>query len=139
LKFRRKSVVEGEEIPTGSMGDIAFLLIIFFMLTTVFAKDQGIKMELPETVTQEELSVKSIVISIKQDGEVFVDGIVKPVSDISDYCLQVIAENPMKFVTIKSDKDAKYGIIMDVMDELLQAGIKDIAFPTEAEAPKKKK
>lgn len=136
MKFRRKSVVEGEEIPTGSMGDIAFLLIVFFMLTTVFSKDRGIKMELPETVTQEELTVKSIVISISESAEIHVDGISMSIGDISDYVLKTRAENPQKFVTIKSDKNAKYGLIMDVMDELMQVGIKDIALPTEPEEKK---
>jgi biopolymer transport protein ExbD len=127
-----------DEIPTGSMGDIAFLLIIFFMLTTVFSKDRGIKMELPESVTQEELTVKSVVISIQQNGQIFVDGLEKSLVEVSGYVLDERERNPSKFVTIKSDKNARYGLIMDVMDELMQVGIKDIALPTESEEKEKK-
>ena len=133
LIFRRKVAASEEEIPTGSMGDIAFLLIIFFMLTTVFSKDRGIKMELPETVTQEELSVKAVVISIKDSGDIFIDGNQYELSDIKDYVLGEKERAPEKFVMLKSDKNAKYGKIMDIMDELMQAGIKDIAMPTNLE------
>ncbi len=136
MRFRRRGVVAEDDIPTSSMGDLAFLLIIFFMLTTVFAKDRGIKMELPESVTQEELTVKAILISVQQDGKVFIDGTERSVSEIKDYVLEEKARNPEKFVMIKSDKNAKYGIIMDVMDELMQAGIKDIALPTDPEEKK---
>jgi biopolymer transport protein ExbD len=120
------------------MGDIAFLLIIFFMLTTVFANDRGIKMELPETVTQEELTIKSIVVSIKQNGTIFIDGTEKALAEIARYVLEERRRNPAKFITIKSDKNARYGLIMDVLDELMLAGIKDIALPTELEKEKKK-
>jgi biopolymer transport protein ExbD len=137
LKFRRKELLAEDEIPTGSMGDIAFLLIIFFMLTTVFSKDRGLKMELPETMTQEELTVKTVLISIQKGGKITVDGAERALSELQDTVLEIKARSPSKFVTIKSDKNAKYGIIMDVMDELMEAGIKDIALPTEQEKKKK--
>ncbi|MFC1856342.1 ExbD/TolR family protein, partial [Thermodesulfobacteriota bacterium] len=98
----------------------------------------GVKMELPETVTQEELTVKSIVISIQKDGKILVDGAERAISDLQSYVLGEKERNPEKFVTIKSDKNARYGIIMDIMDELMQAGIKDIALPTESEEETKK-
>ncbi len=128
--------MDEDEIPTGSMGDIAFLLIIFFILTTVFAKDKGIKMELPSTETQETLTLKAITISVEKDGTVSVDGEKTAVSEISTYILGIKSRNPEKFVMIKSDKNARYGVIMDVMDELMAAGIKDIALPTEEEEKK---
>ncbi|MGB9590400.1 MAG: ExbD/TolR family protein, partial [Candidatus Hydrothermia bacterium] len=50
--FRKREREEEAEIPTASMADIAFLLIIFFMVTTVFAREKGLKLLLPERQAQ---------------------------------------------------------------------------------------
>ncbi|MEJ2153086.1 MAG: biopolymer transporter ExbD, partial [Gemmatimonadota bacterium] len=61
--LKRKSRVS-DEIPTASMADIAFLLLIFFLVTTVFAEDRGLSLVLPEKAT--EISKKERMTSIKE-------------------------------------------------------------------------
>ena len=64
MKFRRGFQDDSEVIPTASMADITFLLIIFFMVGTVFNVEKGIEMNLPKSTVQQEISEDNIIISI---------------------------------------------------------------------------
>jgi len=116
-----------------SMADIAFLLIIFFMVTTVFSVDRGLLIELPETAVQESVDLREIVLSISADGVVQADGRRLALAEIGPYVRAGRASNPRRPVVLRSDRHVEYGRIADVMDELLQAGVRDVALPTVAE------
>ena len=143
MKLDRDTKVS-DEIPTASMADIAFLLIIYFMITTTFAATQGLDFQLPKeennppTVEKEE----SVLIEIEPSGQIIVDGKPMQLGDILEYLKPKLERNPMKPVIIKPDPDAPYGDMVDVFDELRQADkkigieIKNISIPTEREIEK---
>ncbi|GAB6061285.1 ExbD/TolR family protein [Deferrisoma palaeochoriense] len=133
MRFKRRLPPDDEGVPMASMADIAFLLIIFFMLTTVFSVDRGLLIELPETKVGEPVEVREVVITIPAEGPVHLDG--KPVA-LEDLGARVAAarrRNPRRPVVVRSDRRVPYGRVADVMDELLQAGITDVALPTAPE------
>ena len=132
MRFPKSSKV-GAVIPTASMADIAFLLIIFFMLTTVFAADSGIIIELPETQVRERVELREIVLSITAQGELHADGKRMDMEKLGGYIQTKRAANPNRPVVVRSDRNVDYGVVADVMDELLQAGVRDVALPTAAE------
>ncbi len=74
MRFKRDSV--SEEIPTASMADIAFLLIIYFMVTTTFAATRGLDFSLPQDDEDTPLVDKeeSVLIEIQPGGALLVDG-----------------------------------------------------------------
>ena len=74
MKFNRTFQDEAEIIPTASMADITFLLIIFFMVGTVFNVEKGIEMSLPQSTVQQDISEENVIISIDVKGKLFVDG-----------------------------------------------------------------
>jgi biopolymer transport protein ExbD len=133
LKFKRTLVEDDEAVPMSSMADIAFLLIIFFMLTTVFSVDQGIIIELPETSQRESVDLRELVLVIDAAGQVYSDGAVIPMDKVGDLVKSRRLANPKRPVVVRSDKNVKYGVVADVMDELLEAGVRDVALPTVAE------
>jgi biopolymer transport protein ExbD len=136
LKFKRTLVADDEAVPMSSMADIAFLLIIFFMLTTVFSVDQGIIIELPETSQRESIDLREIVLVIDAQGIVHSDGKVVAMGSVGDLIKSRRLSNPKRPVVVRSDKNVNYGVVADVMDELLSAGVRDVALPTVAEGGK---
>ncbi len=136
MRFKRNSRVEAE-IPNASMSDIAFLLLIFFMVTTAFAARKGIDFRLPAPAKDdqeiEEKELKAITIQVLASGRLVIDGSPKNVGDIQPYIKPVLAVDPKKFVIIQMDMDATYGSMMEVMDELKLAEVQNIALPSKQE------
>ncbi len=139
MKFKKRSV--SEEIPTASMADIAFLLIIYFMVTTTFAATRGLDFSLPQDDEDTPLIDKeeSVLIEIQPGGALLVDGKSMELDQVLDYLKPKLERNPMKPVIIRPDQMAEYGGMVDVFDELRQAPdkigmeIKNVSIPTQRE------
>ncbi len=125
-----------EGIPNDSLADIAFLLIIFFMVTTAFAARKGIDFQLPKqekTQNMDTEQIESTLIHITDSGRLLVDDRPLNLEDIQPYLMPKLAVNPKKFVIIQTDDEAAYGDMIDVLDELKQANVQNIVLPTKAE------
>jgi biopolymer transport protein ExbD len=128
LKYRRHHRGEPEEIPITNLVDVLFLLIVFFMVSTVLSFDKGIGVRLPETAAPVRISTKGVSILVDREGKVFVDG--RPVSlealgeTVSDR-RKVSGGN----VILRSDQDTRYQSIADVMGRLIAAGVSDLSLP----------
>jgi biopolymer transport protein ExbD len=106
-------------IPTSSMGDIAFLLLIFFMVTTIFREESGLPVELPRAEAGEEAQRELISnIYIDRVGRISIDDRLVQVRHIADLMGQKITENPQLIVAFKTDRYTPYGVVSDVMEEL---------------------
>lgn len=133
MKFKRRLTPDDEPVPMASMADIAFLLIIFFMVSSVFSVDRGLLIELPETTVREAVDLREIVLSVSAEGRVLADGKPLELSGIGPYVTEARRGNARRPVVVRSDRRVPYGTVADVMDELLQAGVRDVALPTAAE------
>lgn len=114
----KRFVPEEAEIPTASMADIAFLLIIFFILTTTFAREKGIKFVLPEQ-KQQEVKLKKdklIVVAINDQGKVFVNDQPTTFEDLHDQIKKYLEENNKRIVYIKTHEDAAYEKMIKAFD-----------------------
>ncbi|MGH7545444.1 MAG: ExbD/TolR family protein [Gemmatimonadota bacterium] len=128
LLNRKSNVVS--EIPTASMADIAFLLLIFFLVTTTFEEDKGLPIVLPERMAEEiEVSQKNILhILIQPDGAVRLrrgestTEQVVPYNQIEQIMRLEIASNPQIIAAVKTDPGAPYRHMINVLDELQAAG-----------------
>lgn len=138
--FQRKSGV-ASEIPTASMADIAFLLIIYFMVTTTFTATRGLDFSPPKDDDSPPLIEKedSVLIEIQPSGELIVDQKPMRLEEIIDYLKPKLERNPTKPVIIRPDPAAPYSAMVDVMDELRQGPEKGleqevrISLPTQRE------
>lgn len=135
MKFKRSFEDEAEVIPTASMADITFLLIIFFMVGTVFNVEKGIDMRLPQSTVQQDISEENVIISIDKEEKLYLDGEAVELGVLGQSTMGKLAGSPESFVLVKSDQGVKYRVVIDVLDELLQVGITNIALPTEEEKP----
>jgi biopolymer transport protein ExbD len=122
-------------IPTASMADVAFLLIVFFMLTAVFTTTQGLRFQFPKddptnlNVQPEE----SIHIKIVGDGQFVVDRTAMTIEEMGGYIQSKMNENPDKPVIIQTLADVPYFVMIDVFDLLKQLEVTNVSIPTESE------
>lgn len=121
MRFPEKKK-ERAYIPTASMADIAFLLIVFFMVTTIFRVEKGIKVELPEAVTTERLPKRNVArIWVDRSGDISIDDRFVQLSEVELIMAEKLSQNPDLLVQIKSDKNARYGDVAWVLEELKKA------------------
>jgi|SRR5690606_22881939 len=131
--LKKKSRVGGE-IPTSSMADIAFLLLVFFLVTTVFDEEKGLSIVLPEPQETVEVSQKNILhMVVRADGIVEVkrgeSPSVQPVSasEIETIWRLEYAQNENLIAAVKTYPDAPYRNMVAVLDQLHKAGAERIS------------
>ena len=116
-------------IPTSSMADIAFLLIIFFMVTAVFSATKGLVMTLPTDDSDPPIVDPDPAVYIHVEaGRVVVDCREMEVGEIPGYLAPKLARNPNKPVILYTDPDAAYRSMVRVYDVL--SGTAEITVPT---------
>lgn len=118
-------------IPTASMADIAFLLIIFFMLTITFEVDKT-RVQLPKTTVRVEIPKKAAYVVLDKSGRIKVsDGeelsvqIPGPEETFS-FAAGVVAADPLKEFVLKADEEVAYREVDAVIDALKRAKVRTI-------------
>lgn len=140
MKLDRDTNVS-DEIPTASMADIAFLLIIYFMITTTFAATQGLDFQLPKDQDDTPLIEKeeSVLIEILRSGDLLVDGRPMELGDVLEYLKPKLERDALKPVIIRPEPESPYRHMVEVFDELRQAPekigiqVRNISIPTQRE------
>jgi biopolymer transport protein ExbD len=128
VKFRRKKGM-GDEISTASMSDIAFLLLIFFLVTTIFAQEMGLPMTLPGQASETaKIKQENILnIEVTEQNVVYLDGTRFQVSGIEREVRRRLLANDKLIIQLKVHPDAFYGTMVDVLDELQLAEARKIS------------
>ena len=133
MKIARRDVPA--EIPTASMADVAFLLIIFFLVASFYSVTRGIQFSLPkhepEAFTVEPEA--AVLIEVAATGALRVDQRPMALNDVQPYLRERLARNPGKPVILNTSPDADYSHMTDVFDELRQVGVRRIVIPTHSE------
>ena len=122
-------------IPTASMGDIAFLLLIFFMVTTIFREESGLPVELPRAEAGEEVNRELVSnIYINRVGQISIDDRLIQVKHIADVIRPKISGNPQLIVAFKTDAFTDYGVVSDVMEQLKEVNAVRVFFNNDVES-----
>jgi len=118
----RKRRFKGGNIPTSSMADIAFLLLIFFLVTTTIDMDKGLGMVLPAEGEEIEISKKNILnCLINSTGNVLLGGEGLEIRDLSKVIRQKLVENDKLIISVKAHKSTSYKDYIAVIDQLKTA------------------
>ena len=127
--LNQKKTKVSDQIPTASMADIAFLLLIFFLVTTVFPKDKGLAVVLPEPGQETEVSPKNILhIIVRTDGIVDLrrgeSMSIQPIrpGQLESIWRQEVTQNPNLIAGVKTHPDAPHRYMIAVLDALQLAG-----------------
>lgn len=127
----KASIEHKPNIPTASMADIAFLLIIFFMLTITFEVDKT-QVVLPKTTLRHEIPKKSAYVSVDPNGRIRVsDGesqssLVPGADDVLSMASAVISTDPNKVFVVKSDGEVQWEKVDEVLDALKRAKVRNL-------------
>ena len=118
----RERRFKGGEIPTSSMADIAFLLLIFFLVTTTIDMDKGLGMVLPAEGEELEINKKNILnCLINSSGKVLLGGEPVELANLSKKVRQKLAENDKLVISVKAHSASGYKDYVKVIDQLKQA------------------
>ena len=146
MKVKTKRKIEAA-IPAASMSDIAFLLIIFFMVSTVFNQDIGVNYELPDAKQPEtiidKLGIHVTIPNQKNPGEnatpgtILVEGDPVKLQDLTNQILKLRAENPgIYYVILKADETIPFKMLNDVMQAIKDTKITKLKLATDFSAGK---
>jgi biopolymer transport protein ExbD len=112
--------------------DMVFILLIFFIVTTVFAKDKGMDIERPSQQSAGEVDRESLLIAITAEGKIRASGQAISINSLRAYVSSRLKGTVLP-VVILADIKAPVGTLADVMDECRLAGALDISLATEKE------
>ena len=117
-----------QEINSSSMSDIAFLLLVFFLVTTTISLDKGISLVLPADGNELEVNRKNIIsILINDRGKILMDEKPTKVNKIKSIAEKKIASNANVIFSVVTNKNTKYKDYILVLDQLKQANAMKIS------------
>ena len=122
MKLNRKVKINSD-IPTASMPDIIFMLLIFFMVTTVLREYSGLDVELPKAKRIQKLKSKrhTAHIWVSKQGQISIEDKLVRSNNVRNIMYTKRAADPQLTVSIKADKAARMGLISDIHTELRKA------------------
>jgi biopolymer transport protein ExbD len=120
VRLRDKTKLQSKvSIPTASMGDIAFLIMIFFMTSSMFAKEKGLKMVLPEKGQATKIKAENILtVAVNPAGQVLVGDQIVSIPEVSEIIVKRLAENSDLAIALRVSRRAPYRAMVDVFDQL---------------------
>ena len=147
VHFKKKSKAK-QEIPTASLPDIIFMLLIFFMVTTVLRETElQVRVQLPDAEAIQKIEQKRLVsyvyigpekLANNQFGESRVqidDALVPELTEIRQVMFRRLQDEPRTIISLRVDEESETGILYDVQQELRQAGTLRINYSTKRLLP----
>ena len=133
MRFKRHMEIEHglRQIDIAPLIDIIFQLLIFFMLTSSFVMQPGIKVNLPKAVTSEVVKFENIEIMVSSESVTYFDGKVVTTQELKNLLKQVAKRK--QAVLIKSDRRASLGRVVEIWDIARDLGISQINIATNQE------
>lgn len=128
MKHRGRQRVS-QEVSAASMSDIAFLLLIFFLVTTIFALEEGIPMVLPGKQSAN-VKVKRdniTTVAAHANGVITIDDDQVSLGQVRPIIERKLAQNAKLIVVIETHPDSEYGVMVDILDELRLANARRIS------------
>lgn len=131
LVHHRKKNRHTVNMPLTSLIDIVFLLLIYFLLTTNFIVDEGIKIKLPQAKASAPQTQKEITVYVDQDGKAFLENKEVPLGSLFKKLKEMIGGQEDKLVVIKADRSVVINKAVKVMDIAKSAGAGKLCLATE--------
>ena len=118
-----------QHIDLSPLLDVVFILLIFFIVTTVFVKETGVDVKKPQAMSAADLERKSILIAITKDERVMYAGQDIGIAGVKPTVSQLLAQQVMP-VILQVDENAKTKILVAVMDQAKLAGATSVNLAT---------
>lgn len=129
LKTQNEEPING--IDLSPLLDVVFILLIFFIVSTVFVRESGVNVDKPESVTAKELERTSILIAITRSGQIVYDGSNIGVGGVRATVEQLLREQSRP-VVLQTDKTVPAELLVNVIDQVKLAGADSVSIATAA-------
>lgn len=129
MQFREKSK-KRIIINITSLIDVLFLLLIFFMVSSTFLEQPGMKLDLPQTSTHDITRQENYTLFITKDEILYLNEEPVTLQNLPDH-LKSIASETEQGIILKADEKTRYGFVIEVMDLVKQSGIKKLVVATQ--------
>ncbi|MEX0856177.1 MAG: biopolymer transporter ExbD [Gemmatimonadota bacterium] len=134
--FERKSKAS-DEIPSSSLADIAFLLLIFFMVTTVFRQETDRQIEWPQAEATQQIDEQRdniLNIWVERNGDLWVNDRPIAMESVADLVGPLWLESGQRLIiSIRADSQAPYRFVDSLQEQLKRSGAVYVVFATEME------
>ena len=130
--MKRKDDEEAGEIDLTPMLDVVFILLIFFIVTSVFVTEAGIEVTRPEASTSESKKGDIILIAVGPNGDIWIDGDQVDSRFIRSRFELRLADAPNSAVIIQADASADNEQVMLILGAAREANITDVSISAEA-------
>ncbi len=127
-KLKRRVIIN-----VTSLIDVLFLLLIFFMVTSTFLEQPGMKLELPSARNSEVTRVEDLVLYIGSSGEIMLNDRAVRLENLEDAMKSLIKQGEEKTLILRVDKTVQHGTVVSVMDIAKRAGMTKLVIGTKME------
>ncbi|MDD5644808.1 MAG: biopolymer transporter ExbD [bacterium] len=136
MKYKRTTTIEKGKLDIAPLIDVVFLLLIFFMLSSTFILQPGIKVNLPDSKVSDAQPEENIIVTITSEKTILLNDEKVDEESLSIKLKSIAKRTPERIVIIKADERVNHGLVVRIMGEIKDAGIKRLAIATK---PKKDK
>lgn len=126
---RQISETKGQELDLAPLLDVVFILLIFFIVTTVFVKETGVDVDKPTAISTKQLNRSLLLIAITADKEIIYAGTNIGLKGIRSTITQAI-RNKNKPLVVQADKSVSTELLVKVIDQAKLAGVKSVSIAT---------
>lgn len=132
IDYSQEMTRRGVDINMSPLIDVVFLLLIFFVVTTVFVEETGVDIQKPRAASAAELEKKSILIALTSDGNIVYGGRQVSLNAIRGIVSQQLREQQVPVILI-ADEKALTGKLVDLIDECKLAGATRVSIAAKRE------
>lgn len=130
MRFKRQIKLEKEhmvEMDIAPLIDVIFQLLIFFMLTSTFVLQPGIKINLPKAVTSEGIGERRLTITVTGENIMYINEKISTLEELKRYLAEQKKDKP---VLIKADRKASLGRVVEIWDICRESGVSQVNIAT---------
>ena len=113
-----------------SLIDVLFLLLIFFMVSSTFLEQPGMKLDLPEAKSFEVESQEELVLHISPDGSLFLGEEPTTTDSLLSFLEKEVEGGEQRPLILKADQEVMHGRVVEIMDIAKQAGVRKLVVAT---------
>jgi len=129
MQFKQKSKRK-VLINITSLIDVLFLLLIFFMVSSTFLEQPGIKLELPHAQSATVMEQKKYVLFVDKDGNMFLNDDAVGTENLEERIRQVLPSMEDGALVLKADQEVSHGVVVRIMDIMKRSGVKKLVIGT---------
>jgi biopolymer transport protein ExbD len=118
---------EDTGIDLTPMLDVVFIMLIFFIVTSSFIRESGVEVQRPQAETANPQDKGNILIAVTADGQIWMDKQAVDIRSVRAHVERMRVDQPEGAVVVQADKDARTGLVVQVMDQARLAGVQDVA------------